>query len=529
MIGYAAITFEFLLFVYISYLLGTPFLNLLPGSFAESRLKRTTYSIIIGYALFGVVGLALILLGQLNTPTLWAVVLTVVLLARHELKKHLGALRTAFRYNLFSAGANKIRGWMTDLWFLKGVIGIWLFVNFLFAFMPLTGHDTLFYHLPIIDDILRHGTFTFRNEVSNHYSSFPLFGHVLYASPGVLFQNTSPPFVFQLLQYSTLPLILVIIYEFLREAGVSKTLRLAALILTLALMDMEREVLRLGYTDMPALLFGFAGLFLIVSQISRKKFSYAELFAAGIMIGAGMSVKLLGLNFLVISAVLLAACLLIRRARWTQILKYTGALTGSSAAVVSYWYLKNFVAFGNPFYPIFSISGESTAIELFVVNPSITHFFIFPFYRWGLQWFINPAEESSSQLIVAAYFAAVYILLAFFLLKRRGIGSAALSLFAFIELYLLLLFTRSHYTRYLLPAIMALPPLLAILGENLRRFLADYEYKTPYRAALKTMFIGFNLLALILFVGNVRYFKHKFFYLVGRYNQEEYVIKNAGL
>ncbi len=518
--------FETIFFLYVSYAAGAVLLPRL-GVKTISGIVVAVHAILLGLGMFALAGLALGLLGIFNAVTLWAFTAVLMLYARKRIVAHFLSLTKENARRLFGACIGIFR----EHAFFKILIAVWLVANFSLAFVPLTAHDTLDYHLPIVLDIVEKGRTDFTSAIE-HYRFTPVLAEILYAVPAVLFNEKAAPFVFQPLQYMTLPLFLALAYGFLRNKLKRRWLAPAALLAVLGMMALQREVLHMGYVDTFAFLYGFAALLPLLEYASQPNGNapphFSELMFSAVMLGISLGMKYFGFFFGAFALVFLVVALRrfksTAREAWRMLFIFCAIV----AALSVFWYAKNWFWFGNPLYPMFSsdpaIAVTKQGIESFLLDRTFLNFFVFPFALFG-QWFLNPAVESSSNLVVFAYFALLYLLVALRLFTREKFTRAEVLLFVFVQGYLALHFVLSHYLRYLLPSVMILPVLLALLADGL--FSAAERALSAPRFSLcnKTAQVVVALAMLFVFAGNFHYFQIRFSYIVGIYDTPEYIRK----
>ena len=490
MIHNLQIFLEALLFIYLARLTGALIINF-----------RFDYSIIGGLGTLGLIGLALAAFGIFTAPAIWLVFIAIALLARKIIAADIAIIKKIFADGIW-LWLKKI---LTGATFLKIIIVVWLTANLLIAFVPLTGHDTLDYHLPIIQDLVSSGQLTFNQEISP-YLYLPILGEIIYALPMAAFGEIGAPYVFQIIQFSILILFSAIIFAFTKRWTKTDFLPAAAVIALLAIMPLEREVLHGGYVDVLGFIFSISSLFLIIDNVFGNKFSRQQIILAALLAGFAASVKYTSLFFVGVESIILLWA-------WRKELIIYLLIAG---AAMSPWYVKNTVVFGNPVYPMLQDQQFTEGVGMFMaIDRTLPNAFIFPFYKFG-QWFTQN-NESSSNLVILGYFIAVYGLIALMIISRRKLSPAEIILFLSAEIYLLVLFFTSHQTRFLLPALILLPPLLAMLADKmLKEKLQRWFYLAICAAAV------------ILLLGNFHYFKVKNYYLLGIYNQMEYVKKIGG-
>ncbi|MFA6273108.1 MAG: hypothetical protein WC673_01285 [Candidatus Paceibacterota bacterium] len=486
---------EALIFIYLCRLIGGIIFKFLKTNL-ETTTERTAYSIIAGLGTMGVIGLVLATFGIFTAPAIWSVFIVLALLASKTIAADIAAIKNIEIKKIFASAT-----------FLKIIIVIWLTANLLIVFVPLTGHDTLDYHLPIIQDIISSKQLTFNQEISP-YAYLPVLGEIIYALPTVAFGETNAPYVFQIIQFNVLILFAAITFAFVKRRTQINWLPAATAIALLAIMPLEREVLHGGYIDVLGFIFSIGSLFLVINNVFGGKFNRRQIIFAALLAGFAASIKYTSLFFVGIESIILLWA-------WRKELIIYLLVAG---AVMSPWYVKNTVVFGNPVYPMLENQQFTEAVGMFmVIDRTLPNAFIFPVYKFG-QWFTQE-NQSSSDLVILGYLIALYGLIASAIIFRRKFSPTEIILFLTLETYLLVLFFTSHQTRFLLPALILLPPLLAMLTEKM---LGERE------KLLRWFYPIICVAAIILLLGNFHYFKVKNYYLLGIYDQKEYIIEIGG-
>lgn len=494
------VLFEALIIIYLCRLLGGLIFSLLKVNL-ETATERIAYSIVGGLGAMGIVGLTLAAFGIFTPPAIWSVFTVVVLLASKIIAEDLEAIKGIL--------ANNVWLWLkyifTGATFLKITIVVWLAANLLIAFVPLTGHDTLDYHLPIIQDIVASHQLTFNQEIIP-YAYLPILGEIIYAVPVTAFGETSAPYVFQIIQFGVLILFSAIVFAFTKRWTKTAFLPAAVVVALLAIMPLEREVLHGGYIDVLGFIFSIGSLFLVIDGIFDNKYNRRKIYFAALLAGFAVSVKYSSLFFVGVESIILFW-------KWRKGLIVYLLVAG---AIMSPWYVKNAAVFDNPVYPMFTNQQFTEGVGMFMaIDRTLPNAFIFPFYKFG-QWFTHD-NESSSNLVILGYLIAVYGLVILAIILRRRLAPVEVVLFLSAEIYLLILFFISHQTRFLVPALILLPPLLAILAEKVLR------KGFPHLA-----YIAMCVAAVILLLGNFHYFKVKNYYLFGVYDKAEYINEIGG-
>ncbi|MBI4992213.1 MAG: hypothetical protein HZB99_03275 [Candidatus Harrisonbacteria bacterium] len=508
------ILIESLVYIYASFLAGS-FLLRKMGLDLNSRLKQAAYSVMSGYAIFGLWGLVLAASGLFEPMYLrMFLVLAVLGSAGTIAKQGMEIWKADYSKERITRFLKTIAD---SSLILKLLIALWIAANFAIVLVPITGHDTLHYHLPIMANLISEGRMNFDTALPSRF--LPIFGEIIYAVPMAIFSNLTEPFVFQVMQYSFLILFAILIYEFLKPRISNQFLGLAAVLLLFSIMDFQREIMHGGYIDVLAFLFGSASTLLLIENCCEVNMRPREVMLSALMLGVALGVKYLALVFAAINFLFLLVMFWRQKVNYGVIARWLAGYGLIIFAVSGFWYLKNAIFFGSPIYPMFSNKLFTSQVNVFLLDRTVLNFFWFPFYRYG-QWFVQDVE-TSSRLVVLGYFIAAYLLFAIFFFSKK-LRCAETLLFVFVQLYLLFLFFMSHQYRFLLPSNIMLVPLLILFIDQVYQFLKTKLFENPYsifvRASFWAMSIGFAL----LFLANTHYLYAKFSYATGVYDQDEY-------
>lgn len=510
---------ETLAFIYLSFLSGDTLFRLSGRILAPERL-RAAYAVMLGMGIFGVAGLLLGIAGLLTAPYLWLFMLIILAISRGTILSHARLLRSSCS---FAALANIIKTQLHDHGFFKLIIFVWLAFNFALAFVPITAHDTFTYHLPIITALRDDGRISFSPEIFE-YPWMPLMGEIIYAVPTIAFSNKSAPFVFQIIQYSLLPLLLLVVYQFLRDKVRHSLLPLAAVILILGIFDLQREALHSGYTDMFVYLFSIASVLLLIEGCCRRSLRPPDITLSAVFLGIALGVKLTAVFIAATNYLILLAGMVKNRAGIQKAFAHGVRYALIILLIAGFWYAKNATVYGNPLYVGGSELHAGRMAETFVVERTPLNLLLFPYYKFGPNTHNN--SLSSTKFIILGYFILVYAALgAALLFTRKNITLAEALLFASIHVQLLLIFFQSHHTRYMLPAIIMLPVLLALIADTAYQWLALGIRPTAYKKILRVSEVCLAVVLIIFFVGDIRYFYVRVLYKTGALNEQEYIKK----
>lgn len=521
--GDLTIFIKALFFIYASYLLGDIFLRT-ARVMRESPLGRVAYAITIGYVFFGLAGLLLGLSGFFNAFYFRFFILAIFASSLDAITSHFKILWGYARspMSLMHVFRNAYRAHT----FLKILLTLWILINLSLVFVPITGRDTLTFHLPAIRDMIQNERITFSPDIDDYYPWSPLLGEILYAGTTVIFKNHADPFVFQVVQYSAMILLLALAYDFFRAHCKNKIFLASLPLLILSIFEIQREVMHGGYVDVLLLLFGIAALFLILELWDKRiGWDNKKIYLSALLMGAALSVKYNALYFFAIAALFLLGACWYKKTRARETIKIFTVSLGIILLVAGFWYGKNAAVFGNPVYPMMGIDGSRTVGETLIYERTPANFLLFPYNHFG----ILSKRDSSTKLITFYHFAAIGALFLFLLVFDRKKISVLLYLLAlFITLYLGAIFFTSHHTRYFLGPLFMLPPLFLLLCDACYQYLKETLPSFLYRL-IRNIFLGAILLIfLVLFVGNIRYFYVKTLYKTGFLTEKEYSVEIGG-
>ena len=508
------IFFESTIFIYASYLIGEHIIRLLSSRF--ERAQHVAFAVLLGYGVWGMTGLVLGLAGIFDAVILRALLISVFILSFGQILRQIEVF--SLRHTL-----SRISLFFKTHTFFKVLAVVWIILTLLIVFMPITGFDTLRYHLPIIEDIIATGSITFTEEIYN-YTYLPVFAEIIYAVPLAIFNNTSDPYIFQVIQYSAFVSFLLIVYLFVKSRVRHSFLAIIAVLAVLSIMDLQREVLHGGYVDVLLFTTALASMLILLQDIMRGKIESGNMLVSSLLLGFAVAMKYLVLFFIPFNMALLFY-FYIRKKNFKKMLLTPVFYIIPTSLIAGFWYVKNVVVYSNPIYPL--ITGTEFAEgEWFVSDITIPKMFLFPFIKWG-EVFVDRSGESSSMLVIFALFAVLYTLILFFIVARRRFTIPEITLFLSTHLYLWIMYFNSHQERYLLASTMLLPILVILLYD---RFLSFFESRERiYKYLVRATMVLSIVTVIITSLGSIHFFKYKYFYLIGESTREEYILNIGGL
>lgn len=375
-------------------------------------------------------------------------------------------------------------------------------------FVPETGFDALWYHLPEALHYARSGSVTAIPGLT--YSTMPRLGEMYYAAAFF----TQSLVIVKLVAFLFTGFWCLVTY-FLSRFFLSRTHSLLVA-LTVNSLYLVSWAASSAYVDLPRAVFELGSLLCLfvvffckpISRLADYLFPWLSLSA--ILLGFALSVKIQAfIGLFAITAFLVLSFWHLRLSVIKIWLLVTGfwLLTAFTAAP---WYLDNYLQSGHPFYPantpeirqnILSHVGAATEIEWLIRK--FTHL---PFIFWDLGTL--PVYQLTP--IIAILFPV--LLLRFSALRKNIIFC---SLLIALSVYLFLWwFLPPAESRYLLPV---LPPLIILLFYSV--FSLSNKYSSIKQIALIFIFISLALNFLIRAAASRKYLP----VILGHQSTQEYV------
>lgn len=234
--------------------------------------------------------------------------------------------------------SKEVTGELRTDW-LAGVVGLFALAVagslYLSAMAPPISTDELHYHFPQARALAESGQVGHSWDGHYFYGNIPKLGEVVFAM-GLSISNYS---LAHALNYLVMVGFLLIVFTIVRRRyGMRAGVFVTTLLLLFEDFTWNSTV---GFVDSMTTAYEVGALLLVASWMERKKDRL--LIVAGILLGLSLSVKYSPLP----TALYLMVIILLTN--WRKILLFTvpAFLTGG------YWYIKNWLLFGNPFYPMY--------------------------------------------------------------------------------------------------------------------------------------------------------------------------------
>lgn len=417
----------------------------------ENRREALLYEMGVGLGILAYFSFALALLGIYRPQVVQAIVLLLTLASAVRLALRLHRLGwrglwdgNGSRLLSFSEG----RAW-------QGIAAVAALVTLVGALAPEIEYDALWYHLWLPNLWLAQGHPV--DLVKEYVSLYPLTWELVYGAGMALGGVVAA----KLINWAAFLLAGLLAFELARRFFPRASAWLAAaLFLAVPTVLWEAST---AYNDLGLALYTGLGIFALMRYAQTRGRQWLALSA--ITLGLALAVKHLALFALALSVPLLALWLWrADRKLWPAL--RSAALIGLCALLVPLpWYLRSFLASGNPFFPeMFNLFGATPAWRWDALNQSALDRFLehFGFARtpWNLirlPWLVTVRPEAYGGLLGPLFL----LLLPVLLFTRRGTRRVGW-LASFCILFVILWATplSSFQMRFL----VSLVPILAVLG-----------------------------------------------------------------
>jgi len=292
---------------------------------------------------------------------------------------------------LYNKAKNAVIGWKNysaaDKTFLY--IFLLLFVFYLTsACVPPYQTDSLAYHLPISRFIAQNGIIKL-SQAGNYYANMPLLMESLYS----LAYTISGYTLINLVHYQLLLAGLLVIYYFARE----QFGKLSAQISIALIFTLYEVFTNATSADVDAATAAYQIASMILVLIWAKNKDNNLLAGAGLLYGLALSIKYLSLYALLLILPFIVYISFTNSRSVKNTIKDIYYFCIPVFLFSGFWYIKNWMLFGNPFYPfIFAHPGftkeqiemASTAIKEFRPR-TLKNFLLFPFILFKDKYYIT--------------------------------------------------------------------------------------------------------------------------------------------
>jgi dolichyl-phosphate-mannose-protein mannosyltransferase len=402
--------------------------------------------LLVGFGTTGYVGVALGVARIFSWISLLIAAVLVLALGRNVLRRYAKAARHLSLRTvdpLFGLGL--------------GIVAVLIGGNALAALAPPTQADELSYHLPQAEVIVH--THRLPLTLGGHYfyGNIPKLIEVLYAE--ALAVSDDFPLA-HLVHLMIVLSFLIFLYGTIRRFFGRNTGLLATLLVLLYGDFLENGTSAL--IDAAGASFEVGSLLAFGSWLEERHPEDAA--RSALMIALALSVKYTSAPMLLFLAVALAVALLVSRARLRHQARFVTALAATVGIGCGFWYGKNAVRYGNPFYPLYfghpgvsEVAYQALLDDIQRFGPRTLHNFV-------------RIPQHYARLQDLSVFLSFY-LAPFALLVGRASMFVRL-LFAWFVLYTTYwFFLATHQTRFLMSAVITAAVLLGITLVHLRALI----------------------------------------------------------
>lgn len=321
-----------LLFLLVS--LGVRIARLLRLSFSGAA-ETLSISLFLGTGVYGLAVLGLGLLGRLRPVPVLLTSLLSLILCRHELRVVYDLIRESFT-RAVSTQEGKL---------VISLFACFLLLLLLRAATPPYVFDENIYHLPVTRQFVDHGRVfpLFNNSMGNQ----PFLIHMIYAVCLLAGSDIAAKFFSLALALATALALYAFCQRFItRRVGV-----IAAFVFFAAGMVTEVAVTTRVDVVVAGMLFVTAYALINYLETGQRGWLWTSALLAGFSLGVKHSAALW---LLLLGGMYLIESLRQRRKSFGATVLNGLAYMAIALAVASPWYIKNYVWFGNPFYPFFT-------------------------------------------------------------------------------------------------------------------------------------------------------------------------------
>ena len=328
------------------------------------------------------------------------------------------------------------------------------------ALAPESGYDALWYHLQFPRMWLTHGTIL--DFPTEFHSLYPMTWELLYGAGLAL----GGPISAKLLHFCTLPLLAIMVYQMTRRF-LPDTTPWPAVAFLVSAPTMLWEATTAN-VDLALTL--HAGLALYALLRFAESETRPWLLLAALQVGLALATKHLGF-FVLLPAATWLGIFLLRRRGLRQAVILVALFTGVSLLIASPWYVRSWIATGNPFFPEFySLFGAPPDRWDAIADAGLKSFLAhFGRPRTVLSFLSLPWDATVHAALFDGTIGPIFLMLLPALplvpstaaLRRLGLGALS-------YLVLWALPIGSFQMRFLIPAV---PPLAVLAGASYARLL----------------------------------------------------------
>ncbi|MBT4359089.1 MAG: hypothetical protein HOD22_04010, partial [Candidatus Pacebacteria bacterium] len=424
--------------------------------------KEVGLSLLLGVGVIGNIGLVLARAGQFYKTNLLIILGVIIIFSVRNFY-----FLIKFIYSNFSKFDFKKNLVATGTLVISLLILASLYLS---AMQPPHATDELHYHFPQARSVVETGKVGWSFDGHYFYGNIPKFMEVVFAT-GLAVQGYQLAHLFNFLIMIGF---LLVVFGVINRVSGKKAASLAVLLLLL-FEDFTWNA-TVGFVDSATVAYEISALLIFLVWLVAKKKQQSWLVIAGSLMGVAMAIKYSPVPTIFFVLILLLGF------RKKQAIKDLFLFGLPALLFGGYWYLKNLILFGNPFFPMyFGHKGVSEELYLGQINN---------IQQWEpktLKTFFDKINGRYKNQIEFTTWIAFWTSPLALVVKKvpREIRLLTLYFLAYVPYWF---FVATHQVRFLLPALVVAIAILAVLLSkiNQKLLLGSLFLLVVYSVAIRT-------------------------------------------
>jgi len=384
---------------------------------------------------------------------------------------------------------------------LVSIFLVSLLVVFIGTLSPEIGGDALGYQLTVPKFFLNQGSLT--PDLFEYNTYFPLFlNHLFLIGLAVGSAVTAKLFHF------LCGFLLVVLVKAIVVKESKNTALATFMVLVIWLTPTFNNMLSTTYVDLGLTFFSFLSLYVLIEAF--KDNDKKTFLLSGLLLSCAISVKYLG----AISALAMLCLWVVYFFKNKNIMLYLkNGLVWSFGIIcgISYWFIRNYISTGNPFYPYFSKffgTDQGLMLTVFADLGMLGGFIHFPTIFYHLS--INPTVFGNFGDRIGVF----YLLLVPFSIIASIVESRSRYYCLFALTFLILWFQIAQLSRYLVPVLPVIV-MTSVIGIT----WAMRKVKVRIQQVCQWMSIS---ILLVYMVASIYHYRYTYLLFVGKWTPYEY-------
>lgn len=407
-------------------------------------------SILIGLGSLGYIGLIVGLIGQFNNRVIFPILIVISVISFRRLYNYLSLLSR----QIVSISKSMKNDYLSLIYssFIFFALG-WLYLA---AMQPPVTVDELAYHLPEAQLIVASQTVPLNVGGHFFYGNIPKLMEIIFAG-AIIFSGYTLTHALNFLFF--LSFLLITGGLLIRRYGIQTSL--VAILFILSFNDLTWNA-TVGYIDAASVALELSALLLALDWLKTR--ARQTILISAVLIGLSLSIKYSALFTLIFIALIITWTTIREKRRFAVITKVILPFGLLAFLFSGFWYVKNFLLFGNPLYPLyFGHKGVDEAQYLSLINA---------IQQFGPKTFENFLDIPKKYLVpfplnLPVFFSLYLAPISVFIRKGRELHLPLFIYFSSYSIYWF--FLATHQKRFLMPAVIAALILTAILLTRLNR------------------------------------------------------------